>query len=60
VRNGFAAGRITIQSPGGELGVEVRADWSIRLRGPVAEACEGTLSPELVRALQAGDPLPFE
>jgi diaminopimelate epimerase len=60
VRNDLAGGRLTIQSPGGELGVEVRPDWSIRLRGPVAEACEGTLALELVRALQARDPLPFE
>jgi diaminopimelate epimerase len=60
VRNDLAGGRLTIQSPGGELGVEVRPDWSIRLRGPVAEACAGTLALELVRALQARDPLPFE
>ena len=60
VRNGLASGRITIQSPGGELLVEVREDWSMRLRGPVAEACEGALAPELVRALRAGAPLPFE
>ena len=60
VRNGLAHGRITIQSPGGELGVEVRDDFSIRLSGPVAEACAGTLAPELVQALRAGDPLPFE
>ena len=60
VRNGLADGRITIQSPGGELGLEVRPDWSIRLRGPVAEACAGTLAPELVQALRAQAPLPFE
>ena len=60
VRNGLARGRITIQSPGGELVVEVRDDWSIRLQGPVAEACEGTLAPELVHALRADAPLPFE
>jgi diaminopimelate epimerase len=60
VRNGLAGGRITIQSPGGELVVEVRPDWSIRLQGPVAEACEGALAPELVHALRAGAPLPFE
>ncbi len=60
VRNGRAAGSLRIVSPGGELGVEVRPDWSIRLRGPVAEVCEGTLAPELVAALAAGGPLPFE
>jgi hypothetical protein len=38
----------------------VRKDWTIRLRGPVAEACEGTLAPELVHALRDGVPPPFE
>jgi diaminopimelate epimerase len=60
VRNRLADGRIVIQSPGGELVVEVRDDWSIRLQGPVAEACEGALSRELVDALRAEAPLPFE
>ena len=60
VRNGLADGRITIQSPGGELVVEVRDDWSIRLRGPVAEACEGRSPPSSCSALRAGAPLPFE
>src|SRR5262245_16732131 len=56
VRNGLVGGRLTIQSPGGELGVDVREDWSIRLRGQVAEVCEGTLAPELAQALRAGAP----
>jgi diaminopimelate epimerase len=60
VKNGLVGGRLTIQSPGGELGVDVREDWSIRLRGPVAEVCEGTLAPELAQALRTGAPLPFE
>ena len=30
--------------------MEVREDWSICLRGPVAEACEGALAPELAKA----------
>jgi diaminopimelate epimerase len=60
VKNGLADGRLTIQSPGGELGLEVRKDWTIRLRGAVAEACEGALAPELVHALREGVPLPFE
>jgi diaminopimelate epimerase len=59
VRNGRADGTITLLMPGGQLQVEVRPDWSIRLRGPVAEACEGALAPELVAALRRKDPLPF-
>jgi diaminopimelate epimerase len=46
--------------PGGELGLEVRPDWSIRLRGPVAEVCEGALAPDLLDSLRRKAPLPFE
>jgi diaminopimelate epimerase len=60
VRNGLADGQLTLVMPGGELAVEVREDYSIRLRGPVAEACVGELAPELADALRAGQPLPFE
>jgi diaminopimelate epimerase len=59
VRNGRARGAVAVVSPGGELGVEVRPDWSIRLRGPVAEVCEGALAPDLHDALRAGAALPF-
>jgi diaminopimelate epimerase len=60
VRNRLTDGRLTLLMPGGELGIEVRSDWSIRLRGPVAEVCEGTLSPDLLDALRRKAPLPFE
>jgi hypothetical protein len=39
--------------PGGELVVEVRPDWTLRLTGPVEEVATGTLSPELISALRA-------
>jgi diaminopimelate epimerase len=36
VRTGrVSAGRLRLLMPGGELGVEVREDWSVRLEGPV-------------------------
>ncbi len=44
-------GRVTVTMPGGELAVEVRTDWSLRLEGPVEELCTGVLSPELAAAL---------
>ncbi|MFN8544839.1 MAG: diaminopimelate epimerase [Candidatus Binatia bacterium] len=47
------AGRVTVVMPGGELTVDVRPDWSLRLEGPVEEICTGTLSPDLVTALGA-------
>jgi diaminopimelate epimerase len=59
VRNGLADGCLTLVMPGGALGVEVRPDYSIRLRGPVAEVCAGELAPELLEALRGGRPLPF-
>jgi len=59
VRNGFTDGALTIAMPGGELHIEVRPDFSIRLRGPVAEVCVGELSPDFLRALRNHDPLPF-
>ncbi len=59
VRNGYCdQGQITVTMPGGELVVEVRPDWSIRLKGPVEEVCAGTLSPDLLAALRSGAPIP--
>lgn len=47
-------GRVRVSMPGGELFVEVRRDWSLRLEGPVEEVCSGTLSAEFVARLDAG------
>jgi diaminopimelate epimerase len=44
-------GRIGVTMPGGELAVHVRADWSLRLEGPVEEVYTGVLSEELAAAL---------
>ena len=46
-------GRLTVAMPGGTLAVEVRPDWSLSLSGPVEEVATGTLSPDLVAALNA-------
>jgi len=57
VKNGLCdPGPVTVVMPGGELTVEVRPDWSLRLQGPVEEVCAGTLSLDLVAALQASTP----
>jgi diaminopimelate epimerase len=42
------SGRLAVVMPGGELTVDVRPDWSLRLEGLVEEICAGTLSPELL------------
>ena len=51
-------GPVTVVMPGGELTVEVRPDWSLRLQGPVEEVCSGTLSPDLEASLKSSSPSP--
>lgn len=43
VRSGRCESPVTVKMPGGELSVEVGADWSVRLTGPVEPVWEGTL-----------------
>jgi len=43
-------GRVTVRMPGGELVIEVRPDWSLKLEGPVEEVYTGALSPEFAEA----------
>ncbi|HEX9820726.1 MAG TPA: diaminopimelate epimerase [Methylomirabilota bacterium] len=51
VRNGRCAhGRVTVRMPGGDLVIEVRSDWSLRLEGPVEEVYTGALSTEFAEA----------
>lgn len=52
VRNGRCDhGRVRVRMPGGELVIEVRPDWSLRLEGPVEEVYTGTLSAEFAASL---------
>ena len=52
VRNGLCDhGRVRVRMPGGELVIEVRPDWSLRLEGPVEEVYRGTLSAEFAESL---------
>lgn len=51
VRNGLTGRRVTVRMPGGQLTVEVREDWSLRLEGPVEEVYTGAMSPEFERHL---------
>ena len=56
VRNGLCShGRVTVSMPGGTLVIDVRADWSLRLEGPVEEVYSGTLSEEFARAWLRGE-----
>ena len=51
VKSGLTDRRVTVRMPGGQLAIEVREDWSIRLEGPVEEVCTGVLSAEFERQL---------
>ena len=54
VKNGLCDhGLVTVRMPGGELSVDVRPDWSIRLQGPVEEVYTGTLSREFTERFKA-------
>ena len=45
VRNGRCDhGRVTVRMPGGDLVIDVRPDWSLKLEGPVEEVYTGALS----------------
>ena len=51
VRNALCDhGRVTVRMPGGDLVIEVRRDWSLRLEGPVEEVYRGALTDEFVDA----------
>ena len=59
VKNGLCDhGRVTVEMPGGELVIDVRPDWSIRMQGPVEEVAVGTLSPDLIATIESGTPIP--
>jgi len=51
VRNGLTGRRVTIQSPGGELVVQVAESWDLTLTGPASEIARGRLSRDLLRSL---------
>ena len=52
VRLGLVKSPVTVNMPGGILAIEVSGDFSLTMKGPVAEVARGTLSPSFVRALR--------
>ena len=48
-RLGLARSPVTVEMPGGEIEIEVREDFSIRMEGGVAAVARGELSPECFR-----------
>ncbi|MCZ6684357.1 MAG: diaminopimelate epimerase [Candidatus Dadabacteria bacterium] len=52
VKNGLTDGNVTVSMPGGDLDINVRNDWSIKMRGAVEEVAEGTLSIDLLKRIE--------
>ncbi|MCP9438683.1 MAG: diaminopimelate epimerase [Nitrospira sp.] len=52
VRLGLVESPVTVKMPGGTLLIDVAPDFSLTMKGPVAEVARGTLSPSFVRSLR--------
>ena len=52
VRLGLVKSPVTVKMPGGQLNIEVASDFSLTMKGPVAEVARGSLSPSFVRGLK--------
>ncbi|MGA6827875.1 diaminopimelate epimerase [Nitrospira sp. NS4] len=52
VRLGLVKSPVTVKMPGGQLNIEVAPDFSLTMKGPVAEVARGTLSPSFLRGLK--------
>lgn len=53
VKNGLTARKLTVSMPGGELDIEIREDWTIKMRGAVEEVTSGTLSRDLLDRIKS-------
>ncbi len=53
VKNGFTDGSVTVSMPGGELDINIREDWSIKMRGAVEEVAVGNLSADILKRIEA-------
>ncbi len=51
VKNGFTDGNVTVSMPGGELDINIRDDWSIKMRGAVEEVAVGNLSSDILKRI---------
>ena len=52
VRLGLVKSPVTVKMPGGTLNIDVAQDFSLTMKGPVAEVARGTLSPSFLRTLK--------
>jgi diaminopimelate epimerase len=52
VRLGLVLSPVTVKMPGGALNIQVAPDFTLTMKGPVAEIARGILSPSFVRGLR--------
>ena len=52
VRLGLVKSPVTVKMPGGQLNIQVAHDFSLTMKGPVAEVARGSLSSSFVRSLR--------
>jgi len=52
VRLGLVQSPVTVKMPGGILNIDVASDFSLTMKGPVAEVARGSLSPSFIRSLK--------
>ena len=52
IRLGLVASPVAVKMPGGTLTIDVAPDFSLTMKGPVAEVARGSLSPSFVRSLR--------
>ncbi len=52
VRLGLVKSPVTVKMPGGTLNIDVAQDFSLTMKGPVAEVARGALSPSFLRGLK--------
>ncbi|HML95092.1 MAG TPA: diaminopimelate epimerase [Thermodesulfobacteriota bacterium] len=53
VKNGLTVRKVKVSMPGGELDIEIREDWTIKMRGAVEEVTSGTLSRDLLDRIKS-------
>lgn len=53
VKRDLADKKVTISMPGGELDIEIRDDWSIKMRGEVEEVSSGNLSDDMLKRIDS-------
>ena len=53
VKNALTDSTVTVSMPGGELDIEIREDWSIKMKGAVEEVASGSLSKDVLDRISA-------